>query len=131
MTSKSSTLFGIGAALHNYNTTNVTNTVTFTSQISGTITASYTGYVEGGFNGALFTAKAQVSPSIQGSLTYSAGISTTYAVAPHRTGYAQMTTLKWKSNIRTWKYNLNCVSSTIGTGTFDAPTTIGWKTWTV
>jgi hypothetical protein len=119
----------IGPVYHSINGTSYANTVTFMNTVSGSIGATVGGYVEGGVSGGIATAKAQVSGSITASVSYTTQMSVQYTVPARVTGYAQIGTSKWKVNIRTWKYNTNCVSSTIGTGTLDAPTSIGWKTW--
>lgn len=129
VTSKQNYYQAIGPVYHAINGTSYANTVTFTNTLSGTIGATVGGYIEGGVSGGIATAKAQVSGSITASASYTTSMSVQYTVPALRTGYAQIGTSKWKVNIRTWKYNTNCVSSTIGTGTLDAPTSIGWKTW--
>lgn len=129
VTSKSNYYQAIGAVYHSINGTSYPNTVTFSNSLTGSVTATVSASLGVDANFAVASVKSSVSASLSVSASYTTSMSVAYTVPAHRTGYAQIGTSKWKVGIRTYKENGNCVQATIGTGTLDAPTSIGWKTW--
>lgn len=123
------TFKGVGPVLTSYNGTNSTSSVSFTSEVSGTVSLTTTGTVGVEVGVALAKINASYSVSSSASMTVRTGITTTIDVPKKKYGNGQYGAFKINVDGKSRYYTPACAVTQTKTSSISAPRRVGWKTW--
>lgn len=104
--------------------------MTMTNQVGGSVSTSFSGEAEGGFDVLVASAKAKIGVSVNITTNWSNGMSITFEVPKGKYGNAQYgswgKTITWSQ----WKQHENCTVEQIHSGTGKvARKAKGFNTW--
>ncbi|MFF3617285.1 hypothetical protein [Streptomyces sp. NPDC002580] len=120
---------GVGPSQANYNGSHEKEDMVFTSEVSGTVGASFTGQITTKVSSVLAEVSTQYSVTLQASMTAKLGnVVHVKAVPPHKTVYAQYGVWRRKFTGTAYYQHHTCyLTKTHVTGY--GPMHVGWYTW--